>query len=43
MARFAIVVAALITLAGCHQEPRISAPNDGENAVIGNVENTTQP
>jgi len=43
MARFAIVFAALITLAGCRQEPRLSAPNDGENALMGNVENTTRP
>ncbi|HEX7784333.1 MAG TPA: hypothetical protein VF509_16155 [Sphingobium sp.] len=43
MGRFAIVFAALVALAGCHQQPRLSAPNDGENAVMDHVENTTQP
>lgn len=43
MAKFAFAVAALIALAGCRQEPRLTAPNDGENATIGAMGNNVQP
>ncbi|WP_290438434.1 hypothetical protein [Sphingobium phenoxybenzoativorans] len=43
MAKFAFAVAALIALAGCRQEPRLTGPNDGENATIGAVDNSAQP
>jgi predicted small lipoprotein YifL len=43
MTRFAFALAVLITLAGCRQEARLTAPNDGENAMPATVENTSRP